>query len=406
MNRRAFPVSATAATVAVSGAVWYTYDGESLYAKDDGPYPAWREWNAGSEPIATKLIRSAVLASSPHNTQPWQFRAAGPSVEVYLDPRRMVKGLDPYLREAHIGMGCAIENLMLAASANGLAATVVIPDGELDQQPVGSLRLIAKVDLAPGPGNQTELYGAIPRRHTNRGIYDPNGALPQGFPGDLLSLCNVEPEARLFVFTDPEQRGRLTAISAEANRELYSDDEVENGSNEWIRWRTSDIRKYEDGLTIDNFGLPPVTAALAKAAPTFLLKQAATPSQRTGMYAQQLESARLVGLICVRNRLSMRQSLVAGRLWQRAHLLATARGVAARPCNEAIEMIDYERSHGRDARRLRELTGVNGDAAWQPTFFFMMGKPTLQANLSPRRRAAKVTSAVQSSGSRRRPLPG
>jgi hypothetical protein len=394
MNRRAFLVSATAATVAASGAVWYTYDGESLYAKDDGPYSAWREWNTGSEPIATKLIRSAVLASSPHNTQPWQFRVAGGSVELYLDPRRIVKGLDPYLREAHIGMGCALENLMIAASAHGLAATVVAPDRGLELQPEGSMRLIARVDLAPGPGNETELYAAIPRRHTNRGIYDPNGGLPQGFAGDMLALCNVEPEARLFVFTDPVQRGRLTAISVEANRQLYSDEEVENGSNQWIRWRTSDIRKYEDGLTIDNFGLPPLTAALAKAAPAFLLKQAATPSQRAGMYAQQLQSARLIGMICVRNRLSTRQSLVAGRIWQRAHLLATARGVAARPCNEAIEMIDYERSHGRDARRLRELNGVIGDAPWQPTFFFMMGKPTLQVNLSPRRRAAKVTSAV------------
>lgn len=393
MNRRAFLVSATA-TVAASGAVWYTYDGASLYAKDDGPYSAWREWNAGGEPVTTKLIRAAVLASSPHNTQPWQFRVAGASVEFYLDPRRLVKGLDPYLREAHIGMGCALENLMLAADANGLAATVAMPDGGLDQHPEGSLRLIAKVDLAPGPGNQTELYGAIPRRHTNRGIYDPNGALPQGFAGDMLSLCNVEPDARLFVFTDPEQKSRLTAISAGANRELYSDDEVENGSNQWIRWRTSDIRKFEDGLTIDNFGLPPMTAALAKAAPAFLLKRAATPAQRAGMYAQQLRSARLIGMICVRDRLSVRQSLIAGRIWQRAHLLATAREVAARPCNEAIEMIDYERSHGREARRLRELIGVIGDAAWQPTFFFMMGKPTLQANLSPRRRASKVTSTV------------
>jgi nitroreductase len=391
MNRRSFLVSASAATVAAGGAVWFAHNGESLYTREDGPYLAWKEWNAPGGPAAIELIRSAVLASSPHNTQPWQFRVEGSSVDLYLDSRRSVAGLDPYFREAHIGMGCALENLSLAANAHSLTATVYARDGDLETPPAGSLRLFAKVELAPGPRDVSELYSAIPRRHTNRGIYDPAAELPKDFPAEMLAQCNGDDDARLFVFTDPTQRARLTSISAMANGELYSDDVVESGSNDWIRWRTPEIREFEDGLTIDNFGLPPVTAALAKTAPTFLLKQAATPSRRAEMYAQQMQSARLFGIIAVRDRLSMRQSLLAGRLWQRAHLLATARGVAARPCNEAIEMIDYERSHGRTDRRLQELAGVIGDATWQPTFFFMMGKPTLQANLSPRRRAEKVT---------------
>jgi nitroreductase len=391
MNRRSFLVSASAATIGAGGAVWFAHDGESLCTREDGPYSAWKEWDAPGASTAIGLIRSAVLASSPHNTQPWQFRVTGSSVDLYLDSRRSVAGLDPYFREAHIGMGCALENLLLAAASHGLTARVHAQDGSLETHQAGSLRLVAQVELAPGPRDVSELYSAIPRRHTNRGIYDPNAELPEDFPAEMLAQCNVEQDARLFVFTDPAQRARLTSIGAGANRELYSDGVVENGSNDWIRWRASEIRKFQDGLTIDNFGLPPVTAALANAAPTFLLKQAAKPSRRAEMYAQQMQSARLFGIIAVRDRLSMRQSLLAGSLWQRAHLLATARGVAARPCNEAIEMIDYERSHGRKARRLQELAEAIGDAAWQPTFFFMMGKPTLQANLSPRRRAGKVT---------------
>lgn len=391
MNRRAFLVSATAATAAAAGAVWYAYDGESLYAKEDGPYSAWKEWNAPADPAPVKLIRSAVLASSPHNTQPWRFRVTGSSVEMFLDPRRSVAGLDPFLREAHIGMGCALENLLLAAHVNNFNERVSIPDGCLQALPVEALRLVAKVDLSPAPRQGSELYPAIPKRHTNRGIYDPNGELPGGFVAELLSLCNMEQNARLFLFSDPAQKRDLTRISTAANLELYSDDEVENGSNQWIRWHSADIAKFEDGLTIDNFGLPPVMTAVAKAAPTFLLKRAATPAQRSSMYEQQMSSARLIGIIALRDRLSMRQSLVGGRLWQRAHLLATVRGVAARPCNEAIEMIDYELRHSRPAWRFKELAGVMGDSTWQPTFLFLMGKPTLQAHLSPRRQATKVT---------------
>ena len=34
--------------------------------------------------------------------------------------------LDLYLREQHIGLGCALENLMLAAAANGYNATATL----------------------------------------------------------------------------------------------------------------------------------------------------------------------------------------------------------------------------------------------------------------------------------------
>ena len=87
------------------------------------------------------------------------------------------------------------------------------------------------------------------------------------------------------------------------------------------------------------------------------------------------------------------QAVMAGRLWQRIHLLATARAVAARPCNEAIEMIDHERVHNQPPKRLGELAQVLHDSAAQPTFLFLMGYPTLPANASPRRPVEAVTVA-------------
>ncbi len=82
---------------------------------------------------------------------------------------------------------------------------------------------------------------------------------------------------------------------------------------------------------------------------------------------------------------------MAGRLWQRIHLLAAARGVAARPCNEAVEMIDHERSHNQPARRLSELAQILRDPTAQPTFLFLMGYANVAANPSPRRSVEAVT---------------
>jgi hypothetical protein len=101
-------------------------------------------------------------------------------------------------------------------------------------------------------------------------------------------------------------------------------------------------------------------------------------------------SAPLIGMIVVRDRYDQEQCLRAGRLWQRAHLLAVARGLAARPCNEAVEMIDHERALGREARRAALLQEFIGDPAWQPTFVFYMGYALRAALASPRRAVEQV----------------
>ena len=60
---------------------------------------------------AAGLVRAGILAASPHNTQPWRFRVSPTRVELYADPARSLGAFDPYLREMHIGLGCAVENM-------------------------------------------------------------------------------------------------------------------------------------------------------------------------------------------------------------------------------------------------------------------------------------------------------
>src|SRR5260370_18101217 len=48
-------------------------------------------------------------------------------------------------------------------------------------------------------------------------------------------------------------------------------------------------------------------------------------------------------------------ALKPGRIWQRAHLFTTVRGLSARPSNEAVEMVDHEKSLGRRASRFAPI---------------------------------------------------
>ncbi len=60
------------------------------------------------------MMEQAVKAPSGHNTQPWLFR-------VQKDRIQILPAVDPDNRELFISLGCATENLCIAAEAKGYA---------------------------------------------------------------------------------------------------------------------------------------------------------------------------------------------------------------------------------------------------------------------------------------------
>jgi nitroreductase len=386
VRRRSFLKGTGIVTVAVlGGGVWRAWD-QAVFSVGEGPaYEPWKDWRNTGNNTPLALVRAAILAASPHNTQPWLFTVTDSSIELHIDTQRNVGALDPYLREEHIGMGCALENLMLAALANGYAAAAELLPGKLGPIPADPKpQLLARVNLAPGRREENELYNAIPLRHTNRGPYDPQKTISPDFVDALKHLADDSADVKVFLFTAEAVRKKIAEVSSAANTEIYSDPDVQRGSERWIRMKWSAVQQYRDGLTIDAFGLPPIATAVAKMMSARMLRWAASRSTDNG-YSNLMLSAPLMGFIAVRDRYAHEQCLQAGRIWQRAHLFATAHGLAARPCNEAVEMVDHERALGRPASRAALLNEITADPTWQPTFVFYMGYPKLLAHASPRR---------------------
>src|ERR1035437_7634800 len=164
MNRRRFLgiVGLGVGTLAVTGAgglTWRAVDG-GVFATGTGPaYAAWDE----SRPLgrgAVGMVRAAVLAANAHNAQPWHFRVATNRIDLFADTSRGIGTMDPFGREMHISLGCALENLALAGPANGMAPTVALLPDPADRTH------IARVDLERTQRSASALFGAIPHRHT------------------------------------------------------------------------------------------------------------------------------------------------------------------------------------------------------------------------------------------------
>ncbi len=206
MSSRQFLASlgAGVGVLVVGGGVYRATD-QGVFASGTGPaFEAWEDWHTEPAEGPIRLVQSGILAANPHNTQPWFFRVGQEQIELYADTSRHLGAMDPYLREMHLGLGCAIENMMLTAPAAGYHATLSLEGGEL-RPPTESpqMRKVATLTLTEGETRSGDLYTAIPRRHTNRYNYDSARMIDAVLLNEMQNFSMLEDDVRLFLF----QRG-------------------------------------------------------------------------------------------------------------------------------------------------------------------------------------------------------
>jgi hypothetical protein len=299
--------------------------------------------------------------------------------------------MDALLREMHLGLGCAIQNMLLAAPANGYSV-------ELETVPGSLLALTARQGLVPAATlhlSRTEmrapdaLWRAIPERHTNRYGYDRAKSLPAHWR-EFAAHADIGDDVRVFLFSDGPQRAGFDALVVDATEALIGDPQMARDNTRWERSAQADIEAHRDGVTMDTAGLSPFMLFVSKLIPV------SSDMSNSAWLAQtrdtHLPTAPLVGLIAVKDRYDRESMIAAGRTWQRLHLSATVEGIAMQPLNQPIEMVDRERQRGpgRDwDRRVAQLTGPD----WQATFSFRAGYSDHAAPPSPRRALKDVVRA-------------
>lgn len=393
-SRRALLKGLAGLTVLVAGGVVYRAWDNGAFQVGTGPaYEPWHDWreDMGSGPLA--LVHAAILASNAHNTQPWRFALNERRIAVFADHDRHLGAFDPYRREMALSLGCAIENMALAAAAQGFVPRVELAQDRFDLGgPAHPNRPVAILRLVPDAAAESALFKAIAHRRTHRGAYDPDRPVSRSLIDEMHGLVGDRDSIRLFLFDEGPAMARLGELIVSATEDIIADHDMAMDSAAWFRFDWRAIQEHRDGVTLDTVGLPPLITAAAKIVPA----PSAEAADRQWLDATRdihVATAPLLGMIAVDDLYDLATTLQAGRLWQRLHLWATTRGLAAQPLNMPPERVDREAELGLEPRMANALASLTGDADWRPTFVFRMGHADMPARLSPRRPVTAVVAA-------------
>jgi hypothetical protein len=381
MNRRTFlrrtAIGGGALIVAGTGAGGWRAAQAGLILPDKSPFAPWDALADARPGDPAGLAAAAILASNPHNTQPWRITAGPERFVIAADTARHLGAFDPFRREMWIGLGAAIANAEIAAGPLGFRSgpTVIEALG-----PEGAGRISMALD--PAAPVADPLFDALPRRKTNR---SPYAQMPVGDDRmqSVLALVGAIDGARLVLLGRTGETGALFAdATVAATQAITADAEMSHDGHVWYRANARDVAAHRDGVSIPTAGLSPLITVLGQLMPE-------PDDETSGRYwlrstQGQVEATAGFGIIAVDDLDDRAGQIAAGRLWQRLHLAFTTEGLAAHPLNQLPEMVDRDRQLGRDGgwrATLHRLTGGAGQA----TFAFRYGVPLSDVPHSARR---------------------
>lgn len=317
LSRRALIVSGLSA--AAAGAVGY-----GLWPRLDGyEEEAARERRLlAADPALTGFVRMATLAANGHNTQPWKFRLDENRLRILPDFTRRTKVVDPDDHHLFVSLGCAAENLAIAAAAHGRPGNVRI-----------SGRPAPHVEIVLGQGSATNepLYNAIPLRQSTRSVYDGRPISAEDLA--LLKSAAEEDGVSVLLFTDRPAMDAILEFVVAGNSAQMDDPAFVAELLEWIRFSPAEALASKDGLFAACSGNP----ALPAWAGDLVFNAVFTKKAENDKYRDHIRSSAGIAVF-IGNKADPDHWMRVGRSFQRFALQATALGIRNAHINQPVEV--------------------------------------------------------------------
>jgi len=319
----------------------------------------------GSPDVQSRfLLRYAILAPSSHNTQPWQFAVDGHRIDVMADLSRSLPIADPDRRELFVSIGCALENLLVAAAFFGFEARVTYADisNSDDDEPDASVLHAATVHLdsaGPHDPDRATLFDAITHRHTNHQPFQER----EISEGDRQALEDqgTADGIRLWTTADPDIRVEVDRLVARANAMQFLD----------AAWREELATWFGQGV----FGTPWLTSKIGQLAITYLdLSDATTATDR-----KKLETAPLLGVLAAEDD-TPETNVRVGQMLEQVWLDAALRGIQLQPMNQILQIPEIK----------AEVRTLLPESEMHPQLTFRLGYAESERRHTPRRPLEEV----------------
>lgn len=268
----------------------------------------------------TACVRAATAAPSLHNSQPWCFRIAAHTVEVYADPRRQLDVLDPAGRELLISVGAAVFTLRLAIRGAGYLSDLKLFPAAAEPDLVA--RVSVRRPMAPTPAAEA-LVAAIPHRHTNRWPF-ARSVVPADVVERLADAARRE--GATLTVANPVSRNAILNLSQQAELALRAKGHYRA---ELARW-TSPYPGRRDGV-------PPTAVGPWDALEILPIRDFGLLQPRQDRAVAQFEPYPTIMVLSTDGD-SKREWVNAGQALQRVLLTATWQNLATTPISQPIEI--------------------------------------------------------------------
>jgi len=348
----------------------------TLSSQGGAAYRYWHQKNKGTMSDMQYIAMCGTLAPSAHNTQPWKFQFQGDRIRVYADLDRHLGSADAERRMMLMSIGCAVENMTVAAQQLGYSAAVEELDAD-GQFAVNGYCATVKLTRT-GTVNHPR-FDAIFSRQTTRTAFDALRPIPV----DLINALDRQatlPGIHLAWFSTPTEAANVVSLTQESVRSFLLGGNRHYDGMKWFRITRQEWESKGDGIAVFNSD-----------APTYVkewVELFATQKDLLGNEFKQGEidavdriapATALWGLVFA-DGVSPNARVLAGRMAERVYLEATAHGYAVQPQCYPTEIPET-------AAKLKIFAGLA--AAAEPLFLFRIGKSDMVGK-SVRRNLSEV----------------
>ena len=314
----------------------------------------WSRSDMSTTPALQKLVHAATLAANGHNTQPWKFALRENAIEIHPDYSRQLAVVDPEHRELWMSLGCALENLLVAARAGGFAPEVTYPD---------TADLI-HIQLTPDTPQPDTLFEAISQRQNTRSEYN-HQPIPTADFNRLQSLP-LEPGIHLWFISAPAELETVVEYVNQGNLSQYATPAFIDELIAWLRFNKKEALASLDGLYSVCSGNPEVPGWLGR-----IFVSGTKPQQQADIDAKKLRTSSAA--VVIASATERKADWVrTGQVYERLALQTTALGIRSAFLNQPIEVASVR-------PQFRSALGLGSDS---PQLLVRLGyAPTLPRSL-------------------------